>query len=323
MTLLNVSQTIKGDGHKPVIAVDSWAQIRVQLIEGQTVLAFMQRKSDLGASRDSYDLITGETSAKPLSPADLETYLRRIQELKEITARNDDGPSEIVEWLVRCAEDPATRREGAFELYGSALTEQFEKEQADAETPQGELVSALRRKARSQQLLFASLTKEQKERLVNALLKSDLDNAGDFDLVEIVRRWNDPRLAPFLISYLHRFEDTAPEYLWRVLRTVAELLDDKTLNGLSRNYMDNKPFDGLEADKDESAISDSDEQEEDEMEEESDEAEDADEDETVDTSDEADTAPNLTPEAAKQIRVELLKRFFAAAEAKMKFAATK
>jgi hypothetical protein len=59
------------------------------------------------------------------------------------------------------------------------------------------------------------------------------------------------------------------------------------------------------------------------MEEESDEAEDADEDETVDTSDEADTAPNLTTEAAKQIRVELLKKFFAAAEAKMKFAATK
>jgi len=212
-TLLNVSQTIKGDGHKPVIAIYRWSYNGDRLIEGQTVLAFMQRRGDGGGANDRYDLIDGETSAKHLSLSDLDTYLQRIQELKEITGKNDTSPSDIVEWLVRCAEDPVTRREGALELYVSALLEQYEQEQV--ETEQGEVLNSPRRRARRQdQRLAALLTTEQKQRLMNSLLKSEgLGGVGDFELLELVRRWNDPRLLPFLLSRLHRFEATAPESL--------------------------------------------------------------------------------------------------------------
>jgi hypothetical protein len=323
-TLLSVSQTIKGDGHKPIIAVYRWSYNGERLIEGQTVLAFMQRRGDAAGANDLYDLINGETSVKHLSQADLETYLQRIQELKEITGKNEAAPSDIVEWLVRCAEDPVTRREGAFELYASALREQYEKELA--QTERGELLNSLRRMAhRQEQQLAALLTEEQKQRLMNVLLKSeDLGGVGDFELLELVRRWNDPRLLPFLMSHLHRFEATAPDYLWRLLQTVGDLLDDKTLLAISQHYQTNKPFNGLEADQDENAIADSDEDEEVESNEddevESDEEDDTTEDETTDTS---DAATRLTPEAAQQIRVELLKRFIAVAEAKMKLVSAK
>ena len=328
-TRLNIFQTIKGDGHKSAIALYHWSYNRDRLIEGQTVLVFMQRRGDVGAS-DRYDLLYGDTSAKHLSPADLQTYLQRIQELKEIAGKSDAAPSDIVEWLVRCAEDPVTRREGTFELNASARWEQYERVLAEREAAApGDLLSSLRRRAR-QELLFALLTSEQKERLVNALLKSEnLAVNGDFELIELVRRFYDPRLLPFLLSYLHRFETTAPETLWQSLQTVAELLDDKTLVALSRHYIESEPFESLEADQKKVAIAESDddaeiesdEQEEEEVE--SDEDEDTEEDETADTIDDVDTAPKLTQEAAQQIRVELLKKFLAAAEAKMKLAATK
>ena len=229
---------------------------------------------------------------------------------------------------MRCAENPVTRREGTFELNASARWEQYEKELADREAAPGDLLSSLRRRAR-QEPLFALLTSEQKERLVNALLKSeDVAVNGDFELVELVRRLNDPRLLPFLLSYLHRFETTAAETLWPLLQTVAELLDDKTLVALSRHYIGSEPFESLEADQKKEAIADSDDAEEIESDEEegeeveSDEDEDTDEDDTADTIDHVDTAPKLTQEAAQQIRIERLKKFLAAAEAKMKLAAT-
>jgi len=321
-TSLIVSQTIKGDGHKPAIDVYQWAYGRERgpLTEGETVLAFLQRKEDARGDKGGYELIYGATSAKHLSSSDLETYLQRLEELKAIVAKPDAASNDIVEWLVACAEDPVTRREGAFELNISAWREQYEKEEADRGATASEPLAS-RRKTHDQEPLFAALlTSEQKQRLVNALLKSeDLVVDGDSELIELVRRWNDPRLLPFLMPYLHRFEETAPESLSRVMQTVAELLGDRKLTALSRHYRYNDPFDGLEADLREAANADSDEDEDVE----SDEDEDANEDETTDTSDEVDTAPKLTPEAARQARVEMLKKFLEAAEAKMKLASAK
>ncbi|HEU4593545.1 MAG TPA: hypothetical protein VFS10_00150 [Pyrinomonadaceae bacterium] len=55
--------------------------------------------------------------AKKLSDEDLKIYLRRIEELSAILLKDKPDEQEIVEWLVRCAEEPATRWEGAYELY--------------------------------------------------------------------------------------------------------------------------------------------------------------------------------------------------------------
>lgn len=309
-TSLTVSQTIKGDGHKPAIDIYHWAYDRDRLIKGEAVLVFLQRREDARGGKDIYDLIYGATSAKHLSQSDLETYLQRLEELKAVMGNPDSKPSDITEWLVRCAEDPVTRREGAFELNVSARREQYEKEEADGGAAAAEIVNSIRRTPRDEEPLFSALlTSEQKQRLVNALLKSkELVVNGDSDLIELAGRWNDPRLLPFLMSYLRRFEETPPGSLWRVMQTIAEALDDKKVTALFEHYRDNESYDDLEAEQDKVENADSDEDE------------DANEDETTDANDVAAATPELTPEAAKQVRVELLKKFLEAVESKMKLA---
>ena len=225
----------------------------------------------------------------------------------------DSKPSDITEWLVRCAEDPVTRREGAFELHMSALREQYEKEAADRRATATEPLASMSRRPRVQEPFFAALlTSEQKQRLVNALLKSEeLVVNGDSDLLELAGRWNDPRLLPFSMSYLRRFEETAPGSLWRVMQTIAEVLDDKKVTALFEHYRDNESYDDLEAEQDKVENVDSNEDE------------DANEDETTDAKDMAAATPELTPETAKQVRVELLKKFLEAVEARMKVAPAK
>ena len=309
-TSLMVSQTIKGDGHKPAVDVHHFVYARdpIQFTEGQTVLAFLQRKE--GDTKDGYEPIYGASSVKRLSPSDLETYLSRLEELKAIVSNREPNPIDIVEWLVRCAEDPVTRREGSFELQMAA----WRQEQADRRTAEGEPLDSAAdfivaiRKLRDQEPPLL-LTSEQRLRLMNALLRSeDLINwdNGDRELLEVVKRWNDPRLVPFLISYLRRFEKAAPQDLWRIMRTIAELLKDEKLIALSGDYLDGERHAHLQV-----------EEKEDVAESSSDEGEQV-EDETDASSDETDTAVTLTPDAANQVRMSILKEFLEAAEAKIK-----
>jgi len=330
-TSLGVSQTIKGDGHKSVIVVDEWVygRDRGSLVEGETALLFLQRKEDARGANDIYELSDNHSSAKHLSSSDLATYLQRIEELKVILGNSDSNPSDITEWLVRCAEDPATRREGVFELKMSAWREQFEKQVAERMTADRE-ISPSKPKARKPEPLFAALlTSEQRQRLINMLLNTeDLALDGNSDLIELVRQWNDPRLAPFLISYLKRFGETAPESLSRVMQTVAglaELLDDPKITALLRQYHDNATFEDLEAEEAEGADSDEDDDADSNEGEvaDPDEADKANEDETANARDEVDTASMLTPEAARQVRVEILKRFLDAVDSKLRLSQEK
>ena len=217
---------------------------------------------------------------------------------------------------MRCAEDPATRREGAFELHMSALREQGEKGEADRRATAGEPLASLSRKLRDQEPFFAALlTSEQRQRLVSAVLKSEELVDGDFELIRLCQCWNDPRLLPFLVSYLRRFEETAPESLSRIMQTVAgiaELLDDPKVTALLRHYVDNTGFADIEVGKHKVENADSDEDEHVDSEDEV-----ANEDETIG---EVEAAPKITPEAAKQARVEMLKKFLEAVEARLKVA---
>jgi hypothetical protein len=147
---------------------------------------------------------------------------------------------------------------------------------------------------------------------MNALLKSEtLDVDGDVDLIELARRWNDPRLLAFLMGYLHRSSETAPTQVADAMEAVTEILDDQKVTALFEHYRDNASFEDFEVD----------ENLEDEEESEDDEENGPDEvgtDETIEASDETDDQPTLTPEAARKARVEMLKRFIEAAEARMK-----
>jgi hypothetical protein len=325
-TSLIVSQTIKGDGHKPAVDVYHWAyggQLD-RLTEGETVLVFLQRKENAsgGDIRNSYELIYGGASVKRLSPPDLETYVRRLEELREITGKSESDPNEIVEWLVRCAEDPVTRREGSFELQMSAWREEWAKE-ATRRAAAGEPSPFTGKNIPERETFYAALlTSEQKQRLMNALLKSEELVIGDLQLIDLASRWKDPRLLPFLMSYLHRFEETAPHDLWQVMQSVAQLLEDNGLSALVQQYVSGKTDEELN--KPEEDLTDLSDGENEQLEAEADSST-AEEEEVEEESDSPDSqlAAEVQAEAERQARVATLKRLLEAAETRVKLASPK
>jgi Carboxypeptidase regulatory-like domain len=309
-TSLVVSRTLKGDGHKPALTVSEMVYgKRGQFTEGETVLAFLRRGSDANSYSSSEEF--GQ-SVKHLSESDLELYIQRLAELKAITSNSESDSADVVDWLVRCAEDPGTRHEGAFELNASAWREHWVKEEMERSATAGEPASGTRKSPRDEEPFFAALlTSDQKQRLMNALLKSEELGSGDFELIELAMGWNDPRLLPSLISYLHRVEETVPAAAERVMQSVADILDDEKVSGLLSQYRDDASYEDTELERGN------------DVEDAEDEDEDAIETESTNASDDADTTPKLTPEAARQARVDMLKKFIEAAEARIKLAPAK
>ncbi len=135
-TALLVSSTLKGET-KPVVYVNhyTYGDYKDGLSseeEGQTLLVFL-RPQDEGEDFYVDDMSFG---VKKLSDADLKVYVQRIEELASIMKAEKPGETEIVEWLVRCAEEPATQWEGAYELMSSSYMVDYEQEQANAANPE-------------------------------------------------------------------------------------------------------------------------------------------------------------------------------------------
>jgi hypothetical protein len=86
-----------------------------QLKRGERFLFFLEPREGGG-----YEVNDGSYGIKQLSDDDLKVYLERLKELAEMTRQGKEDKHALVEWLVRCAEQPATRWEGAYELLESA-----------------------------------------------------------------------------------------------------------------------------------------------------------------------------------------------------------
>ncbi|HEX8337205.1 MAG TPA: hypothetical protein VF621_10785, partial [Pyrinomonadaceae bacterium] len=87
-----------------------------RLKRGERYLFFLEPREEgggYGVNDESYGI-------KQLSDDDLKVYLERLKELAEMTRQKTEDKHALVEWLVRCAEQPATRWEGAYELLESA-----------------------------------------------------------------------------------------------------------------------------------------------------------------------------------------------------------
>ena len=126
-TELRVSSTVKGKGNHGVVPL---YQVRWEAInqeEGEheyhpsadtdndQMLFFLRQRED-GEGYEETDKYYG---VKKLSDADLRAYVERMDELALILQQEKPDPARIVEWLVRCAEEPATRWEGLYELSNS------------------------------------------------------------------------------------------------------------------------------------------------------------------------------------------------------------
>jgi hypothetical protein len=87
-----------------------------RLKRGERYLFFLDPREEGGG----YEVNDDDYAIKKLSDEALKVYLERMKELDDITRQEPEDKHAIVEWLVRCAEEPATRWEGAYELHESA-----------------------------------------------------------------------------------------------------------------------------------------------------------------------------------------------------------
>jgi hypothetical protein len=103
------------------------------------VLAFLTR-SQRGPGYVTVGLSYG---AKNLNNREIEVYSASIRELIEIEKETDRNTlrRRLVEWLVRCAEEPITRWEGAYDLRCSReMKMEIENEKKKAKGDQGNAV---------------------------------------------------------------------------------------------------------------------------------------------------------------------------------------
>jgi hypothetical protein len=142
--------------------------------EGATVLAFLRRSQD----SPGYFTVGLSYGAKSLNNRGIEVYSARIRELIEIEEQTDPNArrERLVEWLVRCAEETATRWEGVYDLFNSRDLKMNEKEndEEDAKIGQEVAVDNDEMEARKKWLVYLTtmLTEDQKRRLTAALYRS-------------------------------------------------------------------------------------------------------------------------------------------------------
>lgn len=229
---------------------------------GDTLLLFL-KNGDEGAAPTLTDYRDG---TKKLSMEHIGIYESRIKELSSIFSAKKIDEAKIVDWLVRCAEDPVTRWEGTFELLQSFQNMDWQEEAAEqrkARIERGESVEVEadgESEVRGNENLeedtgknvdtssFAKLLDDNKKQtLANILLnrpapaaddKEKSEVAGDEELIELVKRWGDPRLVEFLLDQL-RTGGGEPYLAARIMKTIAEILDDKEIEAIAEKYGEN------------------------------------------------------------------------------------
>ncbi len=274
-TSFYVSQTLKGKEEEVVhvyqMLYGDNRSVPKTFAEGTTLLLFLSPQE----GGEGYELAASDSFAvKKLSEDDLKVYVERIEELAVILRDKEPDKNKIVDWLVRCAEEKATRWEGAFELNTSqyALINEQEKsdekeeenvadaaDEAAVDTPSEPSADAAPEEVQpmSEELvvereiirlpptysLYNSemarlLTPDHKKRLANTLFKlEDFTEPGDSDLLQLVLSLKaDDRIIPFIISHLNKVSQEPPPYVEHMVTALAGALDDDALIARAEKY---------------------------------------------------------------------------------------
>lgn len=261
-TSLLVSATLKGE-HEPVVYVYhiSYGDYQDQLSkasEGDTLLVFLKHQDE----GDSYNIEDPSYGVKKLTDADLKIYTRRLEELDGIMQAKEPSQTEIIEWLVRCTEEPATRWEGAYDLWLNqyALVTAQER-QADVASSGNNVVAESDYAAPEivvdgdvgspedphllsipesfndpDSRMIKLLTPELKNRLTLVLLNLDSIKDNNYVLVQLTEDWDDPRIVPFLLSQMRLMDDDSFVYVEDMMRIVARKSGDESLIALAEEY---------------------------------------------------------------------------------------
>jgi hypothetical protein len=273
-TALLVSSTLKGE-HEPVVYVyhtsfGDYGDALSRMDEGKTFLAFLNRRSE---EEGGFQIDNTRSGIKTGEGELLKIYTQRIEELDSIMQAKAPNVVEIDEWLLRCIEEPATRWEGAYDLWISHNYVSDEK-QEDAPSPPVPVASEPEEAGEFQiitntysaesgrhQLAVAAntdssdetqsnaienfydrkgsfikaLTPVQKNRLMQVLLDAKTLEYTYNLLIEVMQDWDDPRFVPFLLLQMRRTDDS--DEIQMLMVTVAVKLRDPALKALMEKYL--------------------------------------------------------------------------------------
>lgn len=270
-TTLQVEKTLKGDGGERAVSLYHYQggeEVDEEYAGGTRLLVFLSRRGAAGYAPTDY-----RYAIKKLPEDDLKVYLRRIGELSAIESRERPDPAEITEWLVRCAEEPATRWEGAYELALHADVPMYDDEEegpdeaaspeeqgaggapADAgpaaevaafSKPQVEDVSPAGKAADEEQDFAQLLTPAQKERLARVIFDADKLGDDEMTLLPLVAAWDDQRVVPFLLGRLQETADNPPREDETIMMLAARALEDRALIKFAADYYADSTYEDRE-----------------------------------------------------------------------------
>ncbi len=238
------------------------------LKSGDTVLLFV-RKDDENPKK--FVLTDFRDGIKKLSPEKISIYEARIKELNSIFGAKKVDEMRLLEWLIKCADDPVTRWEGTYELLqsvqemdwraeaaerrrkrmaeGLPVEEEPLEEQAAEGENNSDTVAMTGDEAETKNFdtsRFAKLLDAgHKQTLANILLNGISSNgqveekqkyiSGNRELIELVKRWGDPRLIGFLIDNLRAGGDQ-PGTIVETMEMIGNILDDAGVRKIGERY---------------------------------------------------------------------------------------
>lgn len=238
-------------------------EVPTAMKNGDQVLLFIDfDDEDGGPSLTDY-----RDGIKRLGTQEMGVYETRIRELHSIFNAKKVDENQVVEWLMRCADDPATLWEASYELLSSfqaaewaeqraeRLKEMKEKGEPVDEEEAIELDGLESEEGSDEPTFFDTsvfpkiLSDNHKQRLANILFEKAVEGGdeeepearkevrGEEELIELVKRWGDDRLVPFLLDRL-RGSTGNNWYSARIMHMAAELLDDEDAKALAEQYSD-------------------------------------------------------------------------------------
>jgi hypothetical protein len=204
---------------------------------GDTVLVFVHG----AGSPESLELVDSRDGLKKLTPDEQPVYVDRIKELKSIFSAKQPQPSAIAAWLVRCAEDPATRWDAAFDLERGFR--QVDRHAGRKETPQAaDKSTPINDEFRDMITIAKALTDEQKTSLTNILLSlGSVDfpdgnlSAADRQLIKLVRRWAPRETAVHLLDRLKGGPSASGDDTY-VMYMIAAVTNDSEAAQYAKRY---------------------------------------------------------------------------------------
>lgn len=233
-----------------------------ELKNGDTLLLFLKK----GEEGESLVLTDYRDGIKKMPSERIAVYEARINDLNSIFSAKKISEARILDWLIRCAEDPITRWEGTFELLRSVRNQKW-REQAELRrkeriaaglpveeigepemaVPESEAKESDEPKGVNTDVFAEMLDAGHKQTLANILLnfsstkKAEANGGkaeyvpGDRELLQLVSEWSDPRLVGFLIDQVRAGSDDASDTAEK-MEMVAAIVKNNKLSEIVRKY---------------------------------------------------------------------------------------